>query len=497
MLQTLLSQGASPDEISVKLGIPTSLVNQALSPNPGEWVAESNLKHLLNALPSGVLVIDAKSGLLRLANHAALKLLEISVCYSPMSLCNLFERACQGCRWSIKEAFMSIREGEPEPAILDRITITNQAGVERVLWTHFQHLPAHDAVIITIRDMTETWRIRDELQSSRNLFAGFASAIPSCIYLFDLETQENIYANPATEEILGYSISEIREMGGGFLQRIVHPDDWPMVLENFGRVLAATDRTPIELTYRIIRPDGEVRWLKGKDIVFSRDAQGRAQRVLGYCEDITEEREQNEQLERYVLEAHEAQIELEESKHLLEQFNEELNIKNSLLAELTITDTLTSIPNRRGFEANLIRWFNRALEGSLTFGLVVVDVDHFKRFNDDFGHKKGDEVLQGVARVLKQRIRGKDFVARYGGEEFVCLFAVRDERELMLAAEGVRSAIESASWSDRPVTISLGAAMHRSGISEQSLFELADGALYEAKAAGRNQVKLAPAKNAA
>lgn len=497
MLQTLLSQGASLGEISKELGIPTSLVNQALSPNPGEWVAESNLKHLLNALPSGVVVLDAKTGLLKLANHAALRFLDIAVCYSPMSVQNLFERACGGCRESVASAYRSILGRPGETAILDRINVQGPHGIGRILWIHMQLCPHDACVIMTIRDMTEMWHVRDELDSARHLFAQFSEAIPSSIYLFRLDNGSNIYANPATERILGYSAEEIRAMGAEFLPTVIHPDDHESAIAHQQRLVDLPHGAAAEIHYRVIHRSGEVRWVWGRDTVFERDQNGIATKILGVCEDITEKRIQEEQLERYVLEAHEAQIELEESKYLLEQFNEELNMKNSLLAELTITDALTAIPNRRGFEANLLRWFNRALEGSLTFGLVVVDVDHFKRFNDDFGHKKGDEVLQGVARVLKQRIRGKDFVARYGGEEFVCLFAVRDEPELMLAAEGIRSAIESASWTDRPVTISLGAAMHRPGVSEKSLFELADSALYEAKAAGRNQVKLAPAKTAA
>ena len=497
MLQDLLSQGASPDEISVKLGIPFSLIERALAPEPSEGVEESSLKSLLNALPSGVVAIDACNGLLKLANHAALEFLDVSVCYSPMSVRNLFERACGGCRDSVQAAYSSVLEKPGKIVVLDRVNVHDAHGSGRILWLHMQQCSHSACVIMTIRDMTEMWHVRDELDAARHLFAQFSEAVPSSIYLFNLDNGSNIYANPATERILGYTAEEIRAMGANFLPTVIHEDDHETALAHQQRLAELPHGESAEIQYRVIHRDGNVRWISGRDTVFERDHNGTATKILGVCEDITEKRRQEEQLERYVLEAHEAQIELEESKYLLEQFNEELNQKNSLLAELTITDALTAIPNRRGFEANLLRWFNRALEGSLTFGLVVIDVDHFKRFNDDFGHKKGDEVLQGVARVLKQRIRGKDFVARYGGEEFVCLFAVRDEKELMLAAEGVRKAIESERWPDRPVTISLGAAMHSTGISEQALFERADGALYEAKSAGRNQVKLANGKAAA
>lgn len=160
------------------------------------------------------------------------------------------------------------------------------------------------------------------------------------------------------------------------------------------------------------------------------------------------------------------------------------------------TDSLTRLPNRSAFEAHfasLAHHFNRY---SRPFSLLILDIDHFKQFNDRFGHTAGDRVLRHVGEVIRATVREADFPARFGGEEFVVLLPETGAIEARGAAERIRKAIESQPlvWggTSLTVTVSLGvAACPESCDSPGKLLEAADAALYLAKDAGRNRVSTA------
>lgn len=156
------------------------------------------------------------------------------------------------------------------------------------------------------------------------------------------------------------------------------------------------------------------------------------------------------------------------------------------------SDALTGLANRRAFDAALAAALGRA--GAAT--LLLLDVDHFKRFNDQHGHRAGDFVLFSVARVLRERFRPTDLVARYGGEEFCVVLPDTDLQGAKAAAERVREAVSRASLDYEvplpSVTISVGISQGTAADTQASLVERADSALYRAKAAGRNRVAVAP-----
>jgi diguanylate cyclase (GGDEF)-like protein len=160
-------------------------------------------------------------------------------------------------------------------------------------------------------------------------------------------------------------------------------------------------------------------------------------------------------------------------------------------------DGLTGIHNRRWLDETLHRLVSR-VEGSdgASLSIALLDIDHFKNFNDSYGHEAGDHVLTIVAQVLANNLRPTDLVARFGGEEFVILFPDTDLHLAKLASERVRGAIaaETLTMDERRlphVTISLGVAQFRSGQTVPELLKAADSAMYRAKEAGRNQVMLA------
>jgi len=159
------------------------------------------------------------------------------------------------------------------------------------------------------------------------------------------------------------------------------------------------------------------------------------------------------------------------------------------LQNLALTDGLTGIPNHRAFQEFLAQRFTEAKRYAQSLALVLVDVDHFKQFNDTFGHPAGDEVLRQVAQILRFLSRGADFVARYGGEEFALILPCTDGQAAVQVAERLRQAIAEAEWVYRPVTASFGVAVLQPWMANhQQLVEAADQALYRAKASGRNCV---------
>jgi diguanylate cyclase (GGDEF)-like protein len=161
----------------------------------------------------------------------------------------------------------------------------------------------------------------------------------------------------------------------------------------------------------------------------------------------------------------------------------------------TITDPLTELHNLRYFQAHLKDEISRATRYKHPFALLVLDIDHFKHYNDTAGHPMGNVVLKQVAATMREVLRREDFVARYGGEEFVVLLPETDGANARQAAERLRQAVEQSDFpgmQSQPlgrVTVSVGGAVFpRDATVASQLVERADKALYAAKAAGRNRV---------
>lgn len=159
------------------------------------------------------------------------------------------------------------------------------------------------------------------------------------------------------------------------------------------------------------------------------------------------------------------------------------------------TDALTGVANRKGFDRALRELATRSLEEGVPLALLVVDVDHFKQFNDTHGHDVGDAVLRLVAGRIRDGLREADVVARYGGEEFVVLMPGVGLADAIAAAERLRAAVAARRLRSRTdgsdlgaVTVSIGVALYRPGEPLDHLFRRADHALYIAKRTGRNRV---------
>ena len=155
------------------------------------------------------------------------------------------------------------------------------------------------------------------------------------------------------------------------------------------------------------------------------------------------------------------------------------------------TDDLTGLPNFRAFRERIDAELERADRYPESFGILVLDLDRFKKYNDTYGHLAGNDALQRVAQAIRETIRTVDFAARYGGEEFAVIVPLVDEVALANVAERIRAGVEAAPApaGGAQVTVSIGAALYpKDARDREALFQAADARLYEAKKAGRNCV---------
>ena len=190
-----------------------------------------------------------------------------------------------------------------------------------------------------------------------------------------------------------------------------------------------------------------------------------------------------------------SQREVEQALERLRIQNEELQRVNEVLEQLSITDGLTRLHNHRFFQEYLTKQVKRADRTQEPLALILIDIDHFKRWNDRLGHSAGDEILRRVAEVMNSVIRGTDLLARYGGEEFALLAGNTELDGAVQLAEKIRSEIACTTFTIDPpserdqVTVSIGVAAYQG--DRKALFDAADRALYRAKAAGRDCVMTA------
>ncbi len=217
---------------------------------------------------------------------------------------------------------------------------------------------------------------------------------------------------------------------------------------------------------------------------------------LNRAEDLTEIQDILEEMiqetSNMVESTRDLQSKLKEASSQVEMLREEL----AKTAEEAKRDALTGLRNRKAFDEEIEKLYKRYKEKGDIFSLIMIDIDHFKRFNDRFGHKVGDRVLQVVANTLNYTLKGKDFIGRYGGEEFVVLLPYTSLDNACVVADQIRENIARKRLRVTKTGENLGTMTVSVGVSEikendtiESVVERADKALYLAKNSGRNNVK--------
>ena len=179
----------------------------------------------------------------------------------------------------------------------------------------------------------------------------------------------------------------------------------------------------------------------------------------------------------------------------IKKLQDELKRSNELLLELSNTDHLTGLFNRRFMMEALDKEVHRTIRKGGNLSLIMLDIDHFKRVNDAFGHLQGDVVLQDIALKLQKELRSYDCAARYGGEEFVAILPDSSLKESVFVADRIRLAVQDARFEGPLAQVSLTVSLGVACFSKEhtptvdAFIKLADDALYRAKANGRNRVE--------
>ncbi len=306
-------------------------------------------------------------------------------------------------------------------------------------------------------------RLRDEAQDkaerTQERFNTFMENSPAMAVIKN-ERGELIYANSALFKQFGSAIDDVlgktaRELWDGHAEPLerndhqVREENRPQVFEETVPQADGTDGTWLSFKFPLPSETGE-KLLGGVSI------------------DITERKFYERQMEVY-------QRRLEEAVARFEA--------------MSVTDALSGLGNKRAFEQDLIAAFERARRYDLPLAVIMLDVDHFKQYNDTEGHPAGDEVLRRVGQIVRENSRPNDLLARYGGEEFVMLLPSTPVEGAYLVAERVRRAFKEFNWPRRKVTASFGVAELTAAMTEPpQLLAAADEALYKAKKGGRDRV---------
>jgi diguanylate cyclase (GGDEF)-like protein/PAS domain S-box-containing protein len=296
-----------------------------------------------------------------------------------------------------------------------------------------------------------------ELQSTLTQYRSLIERLPAVTYLDDCETGETQYISPQITELFGITPDEWKASPDAWLQA-VHPDDRERASTAFDEANATSE--PFHLEYRVIAPDGGVRWVVDRTVILPR-TDGQRALTQGMIFDITDQKRAAQEL------SHRA-------NH----------------------DALTGLPNRGQFRASLDEAIARARAKGRAVGAMYVDLDDFKVVNDGFGHEVGDELLVAVADRLRGATRVSDIVGRDGGDEFLVMLP-----DLPSSIEGATRAAEEAARRVREVLVepvsagsaelfvraSVGVSLFPFDAADtQTLLKHADAAMYDAKAAGRD-----------
>jgi diguanylate cyclase (GGDEF)-like protein/PAS domain S-box-containing protein len=272
----------------------------------------------------------------------------------------------------------------------------------------------------------------------------------------------SVVFNPQKVIALGFRKDEIpANIGYEFFTEKLHPDDYERVMENMRDHLYGRSEV-YEISYRIRTRDNHYIWFYDRGKITKRDIDGKPELVSGIVFDITHQK----------------------------MMEETLASQNRQLESMISTDYLTGLFNRRALFEKLDYEMRRSNRSNSPLSVIMLDIDHFKKVNDTYGHLVGDVILKQLAEIFRNSVRNTDIVARYGGEEFVIVAPACTCEDARKMAEKIREKIQDFGFETGiKATVSGGAAQY-AGQGIDALIEEADKCLYSAKKAGRNRIAI-------
>lgn len=309
-------------------------------------------------------------------------------------------------------------------------------------------------ILSVIRDITALKEVERKLRESEERHRLLADNAADVIWTMDLHGQRT-YVSPSVEKLRGFSAQEVMKQTD---EELLCPES--LILMQKGLKLAS-EKVGSQQTLNPFRGEFEQPCKEGSTIWVETtvsgiyNEEGRFIGMLGVDRDIAERKKM------------EAEI-----------------------RQLSVTDKLTQLYNRLKTDETLERELERSARSEIPFSLILLDIDHFKSVNDNFGHQVGDSVLVELANILKNNVRSMDVSGRWGGEEFLIILPETDKEGAMLVAEKLRMSIDQNSFARAgKITASFGVSVYNKDPSPETIVSRADSALYKAKEKGRNRVE--------
>lgn len=353
--------------------------------------------------------------------------------------------------------------------------ITRPDGSSAVM--HARLLSHNDFMLFgVLQDITERKHMESALRESEIRMRSIVDTAADAIIVINSQGIIESF-NPAGFKLFGYEPDEVIGKNVNMLMPEPHKSQHDSYINRYKETGEAKVIGIGRETFAI-RKDGS---LFPVELAVSAMKVGNTVRYAGIVRDITERRRLQDEVQEQV-------EKLKQANAVLKQQRLQLKEANTVLETMATTDGLTRLKNHRAFQEFINEEFIRVRETGDALSVMLLDIDHFKRYNDTFGHLAGDGVLKKVAKILMQNARGTDFVARYGGEEFIIVLPYTTAELAMRAAERFRKAIEKEKWTNRAITVSIGVSTLTEEIQNTAtLIHAADQALYHSKENGRNR----------
>ncbi len=394
----------------------------------------------------------------------------------------------------LQMTIMDIRPIEEADSLQKHLMNTDLQDFRAGVWKHCKkdgtlidvEITRHDTVfngrlarLILVNDVTERRKADNALRENELRYRIVANNTADWEF-WQAPDGKFIYSSPSCKEVTGHTAEEFFD-DDGLLERIIHPDD--LVKFSSHRHFALTSKMVGEIEFRIILPDGWVQWI-GHVCQPVFDDQNRYLGVRGSNRNITARKQ--------------AERELQRAKESLEEVNHTLLVAIEREQRISRIDSLTEVYNRRYFFEIAAHECSVAERYKQPLSLIMFDIDNFKKFNDQYGHQVGDEILKNITQIAREQLRSADILGRYGGEEFTILLPNSNAQESLIVAERIRDRVGAYKLDIGSglvsVTISVGVAEYCT--ETQALDDLlrnADKAMYAAKESGRNCVSVYPA----